>query len=84
VTRRFLIEQARIEPMVTVKATDNWMGITLRYITDYKLRRSTADKITRRILAAIEASEGKVKLASATYEIVGVPKLVVETSSSDA
>jgi small-conductance mechanosensitive channel len=82
VTRRFMIEQARIEPRVTVKATDNWMGMTLRYITDYKLRRSTADKITRRILAAIDASEGKVKLASATYEIVGVPKIEVEVGKS--
>jgi small-conductance mechanosensitive channel len=82
VTKRFLIEQARIEPRVTVKATDNWMGLTLRYITDYKQRRSTADAITRRILAAIEASEGKVRLASATYEIVGVPTIEVEVGKS--
>jgi len=78
VTRRFLIEQARIEPRVTVRATDNWMGLTLRYIVDYKKRRSTADAITRRILAAIDASDGKVRLASATFELVGVPKIEVD------
>lgn len=77
VTRRFLIEQARIEPAVTIRATDNWIEMTLRYITDYKKRRTNADAITRRVLGTIDSTKGKVKLASATYEIVGMPKLEI-------
>ncbi len=43
VVRKFMIEQARVEPMVTLVATDNWIEFTARYIVDYKARRLTRD-----------------------------------------
>ncbi|MCF8710173.1 mechanosensitive ion channel family protein [Rhizorhapis sp. SPR117] len=70
VARRFMIEQARVAPMVTLVATDNWIEFTARYIVDYKARRSTKDAIMRALLERIDASEGKVQMASTTIELV--------------
>lgn len=74
-TEHFLIEKAKLEPTVMARANDNWIECTLRYIVDYRMRRSTADKITNAILIGIDASNEKVRLASATSEIVGLPGL---------
>ena len=69
--REELIEKARVEPMVTLAATDNWIEFTVRYIVDYKARRSTKDAIMRNILESIDATGGKVQWASTTIELVG-------------
>lgn len=73
VTRKFLIEQARIEPAVTVAITDNWLEFTARYIVEYRKRRSTKDAITRTILTAIERHEEDVRFGSTTIEMVSPP-----------
>lgn len=83
-TKDFLVEPARLEPTVMVRANDNWIECTVRYIVDYKKRRSTADAITRSMLSGIDASDGRVKLASATSEIVGMPNLRVEGALPEA
>jgi small-conductance mechanosensitive channel len=75
--RRYRIEPARVEPMVTLEATDNWVEFTLRYVVDYKRRRSTRDEIFQLILQGVDESEGEVELASATYEIVSLPDMDV-------
>lgn len=75
--RRYRVEPARVEPAATLVATDNWVEYTLRYVVDYKHRRSTRDEIFRLILERVEASEGKVQLASATHEIVALPDMDV-------
>ena len=74
VTKKFMIEEARLEPIVTVRLAENWIECTLRYIVDYKRRRSTRDAITCSILAAIGESGGAVRIASQTMEIVGFPR----------
>lgn len=80
-TERYLIEHATVEPIVTLIANDNWAEFTLRYVTDYKLRRSTKDKLFTHILEAIDKSEGRVALASATFELVGLPPVRVRTDT---
>lgn len=74
-TEKFLIENAKLEPTVMSRANENWIECTLRYIVDYKLRRSTADKITNVILDGIERTNGKVLLASARAEQITGPTL---------
>ena len=76
--RRYRLERARIEPAVTLVATDNWMEFTVRYVVDYKKRRSVQDQIFTRILDEIEKTDGRVALASATFEVVRVPELEVK------
>ncbi|NPU85927.1 MAG: mechanosensitive ion channel [Syntrophaceae bacterium] len=74
---KYRIEDARLEPAVTLIANDNWMEFTVRYITNYKQRRSTKDVLFTRILDEFEATHGKVSLASATFHLVDAPVLDV-------
>ncbi len=74
---KYRLEEARIEPMVTLIANDNWLEFTVRYVTDFKRRRSTKDILFSRILEEFDATEGKVSFASATYQLVGAPVIDV-------
>jgi len=71
--RKYRIEAASVEPMVTLVANDNWLEFTARYVVDYKLRRSTKDRIFTRLLEAVAATGGAVELASATLELSRTP-----------
>jgi small-conductance mechanosensitive channel len=75
--KKFMIEDAKVEPMVTLIANDNWMEFTVRYVVDYKVRRSTQDQFFTRILEEIEKTGGKVTLASATFQVVEAPVIDV-------
>lgn len=65
----YRLEDARLDPIISLVVTDNWLQYTLRYMVDYKFRRLTKDQLFERILDEIEAAGGKVQLASATVEI---------------
>ncbi len=84
VTRRYLVEDARVAPMVSLIANDNWIEFTLRYVVDYKSRRRTKDELFTRILEAVEASEGRIALASATFELVDAPRFDVRVTETPA
>lgn len=75
--QRYVIEDAQVDPMVTMVANDNWIEFTLRYVVDFKKRRGTKDKLYRRILDEIDGTGGRVALASATFHIVETPVLDV-------
>jgi small-conductance mechanosensitive channel len=59
IVEKFMIEDARVEPMVTLMANDNWMEFTVRYVVDYKKRRTTKDVLFRRVLEEIEHTGGR-------------------------
>lgn len=80
ITRSYLVEDARVAPMVSLVANDNWIEFTLRYVVDYKSRRRTKDELFTRILEEVEASEGRIALASATFELVEAPRFDVRLS----
>jgi len=75
---KYRLENAQTEPMVSLVANDNWVEFTLRYVVDFKQRRSTKNELFTRILKAIEATNGEIKFASATFQLVEVPKIKVE------
>ena len=77
---KYRIEDARVDPVVTLKATDNWLEFTVRYVVDYKQRRISKDRLFFRILEEIEASQGQIKLASTTIELVQDSHLQVQLS----
>jgi small-conductance mechanosensitive channel len=79
---RYMVEAASVEPMVSLVVTDNWLEYTLRYVVDYRKRRSMRDALFRRILDAVDASSGTVTLASSTFEVVQVPPLRVDLQPS--
>lgn len=70
---KYRIEDAMIEPVVTLIANDNWIEFTIRYVTDFKRRRSTKDILFTGIMEAFDATNGKVSLASATFHLVDAP-----------
>ena len=77
VVGKYYIEDAQVEPSLAISMTDNWLQFNLRYIVDYKKRRFTKNILNERIGKKILESEGKVKLASATFEVVDIPVLRV-------
>ncbi|NJN22018.1 MAG: mechanosensitive ion channel family protein [Leptolyngbya sp. RL_3_1] len=80
---KYLIEDAQIEPMVTLSATDNWIEFTVRYVVEYKRRRAKKDQLFTHILDDLEATEGRVTLASATFHLVETPTFNVHLSDQN-
>ena len=71
--RRNSVAGARVEPLVTLIAKDNWLEFTVRWIRDYKKRRATKDSLFMRILEEIGTTDRRVQLASTTIELVAAP-----------
>lgn len=80
---KYLIEHAKVEPMVTLVANDNWLEFTVRYVVNYKQRRSQKDRLFTRILDDFDKTEGKVSVASTTIHLVDAPVLDVRLSRYD-
>ncbi len=68
-TKELYVENAQIDPMVTMVFDENWITFTLRYVVDFKKRRGTKDVLFTRILESINESLGRFEIASAAMEI---------------
>lgn len=75
---KFMLESAQTEAMVSLVANDNWVEFTLRYVVDYKRRRVTKTALFTKILKDVEATQGAIRFASATFELVGMPDVSVK------
>jgi small-conductance mechanosensitive channel len=75
VTRHYLIEPASVAPMTSMVANENWIEFTLRYVVDYKARRSTKDRLFTRVLEEIDRADGRIGIAAATLNIEKLPPL---------
>lgn len=82
--RQYRVEDANVEPMITLRATDNWIEFTVRYVVDYRKRRWMKDHLFTRILEEIDKSENQIRLASATFELVPGSVLDVNLSNPPA
>lgn len=81
---KYRLEQARIEPVVTLQATDNWIEFTARYIAAYQERRTVRDRLFTRVLEEVDKSGNRIRLASATFEIVNLPRVDVALAEGKA
>lgn len=81
--RKYLIEDAKIEPIVTLVTNDNWIEFTLRHVVDYKVRRIKKDQLFTRILDEFLATDGRVAFASMTVQIVETPVLDVRLTNRE-
>jgi hypothetical protein len=79
--RRSFMEHASTEPRVYWRLTDDWLELTVRFVTREHGVRDVKDKMSREILRALD--EAGVGLASATFEIVGMPDLNVALGRAD-
>jgi small-conductance mechanosensitive channel len=75
--KKYLLENAGVEPQVTLVLTDNWMEFTLRYVVDVKTRRSTKDHLYQRILEEFDRVGDRARIASTTVQLVQPPPLEV-------
>ncbi|MEO6949706.1 MAG: mechanosensitive ion channel domain-containing protein [Ginsengibacter sp.] len=78
---KYRLEAAQTSPMVSLIANDNWVEFTLRYVVDYKKRRITRTALFKRILKEVEATNGEIKFASATFQLVEGSELKVKLDS---
>ena len=76
--RRYFMPEPSFEPKVYWRMTDNWLELTVRFVAREHGVRDLKDAMTRDILAAYDAAG--IEIASATFEVVGVPPLRVTTA----
>ncbi len=74
---KYLIAQADVEEDIFTKITDNWIDLHLRYVVDPRKRRLVRHALSERILEEL-LHEKDIKIASATFEIVGFPPIKIE------
>ncbi len=80
--RRYVVKAAEMQPKVYFRLTDNWLELTVRFIAKDHGIRSLKDVMSRDILKALE--EAGIGVASATFEIVGLPPLRIEDARGTA
>lgn len=80
ITRKYLVEHAQIEPMVTYSFNDNWVEFIVRYVVHYKRRRKTKFALYQQILKGIDDRKDKLSLASTTFDLVGAPVIDVRVA----
>ncbi|MBA3624793.1 MAG: mechanosensitive ion channel [Methylibium sp.] len=76
--RRYVMKAPEIRPKVYYRLTDNWLELTVRFMVRDHGVRALKDAMSREILGALE--EAGIGIASATFEIVGLPPLVINAS----
>jgi small-conductance mechanosensitive channel len=79
---KYRLEDAKTEPMITLVANDNWAEYTLRYVVGYKKRRITKSELFTKILTEIETTNGAVKMASTTFQLVQAPDFNVNVKKN--
>ena len=79
--RRYLMKPAEMSPKVYYRMTDNWLELTVRFIAEDHGIRDLKDAMSREILAALD--EAGIGIASATFEIVGLPPIRIRRSGRD-
>lgn len=70
---RYFFDVPSVKPKVYLRLTDNWLELTLRFVTDVRGVRDVKDAMVRDILTQLDAAG--IGLASATYDIVGLPPI---------
>lgn len=71
--RRYVLKAGDVKPSVYYRLTDNWLELTLRFVVEDHGVRAVKDAMSRDLLVALD--EAGIGLASATFEIVGLPPL---------
>ena len=78
--RRYATSAARLEPQVYWRLTDNWVELSVRFLCADHGVRDVKDAMTREILSELDAAG--IGIASATFEIVGLPELRVAVAGA--
>ncbi len=74
--RRYSLNRSDLEPRVFWRLTDNWLELSVRFITEDHGIRSIKDAMSRDVVNAFEAAG--LSIASGTYAIVEFPQVNVK------
>lgn len=79
----YFVREPDLRPRVFYRLTDNWLELTIRFVTKEHGVRDVKDRMSREILRQMQAAD--IGIASATYDIVGLPPLRIaeDTRSAD-
>lgn len=77
ITGKYYFSKRVVEPRVYVKATDNWISLTVRYITGIRERRSAMNTLYRMMIEEVQGSNGRIKIASQTIDVTHFPKITL-------
>jgi small-conductance mechanosensitive channel len=75
--RRFPLEDATAQTLVTLGFDHNWVTFTVRYSVRFDRRRMTKHQLSLAILDGIEQTSGAVSVAASAFEVVPKAPLVV-------
>ncbi len=78
--RRYMMKRSELNPRVFWRLTDNWVEMSVRFITRDSGIREIKDKMSREIIDAFDRAG--IGIASGTYEIVGVPPIEVRVANN--
>jgi small-conductance mechanosensitive channel len=70
---RYTTLDADTDARIYYRLTDNWLELTLRFLAPVAQTRRLKDAMSRDILRALD--EARIGIASATFEIVGLPRI---------
>jgi small-conductance mechanosensitive channel len=73
--RRYFVRRSDLGPKVYYRLTDNWLEMSLRFLTRDSGIREMKDAMSRKIIADFRAAG--IGIASGTYDIVGLPPVHV-------
>lgn len=79
--RRYSVRDYELQPRVYFRLTDNWIEMSLRFISHDSGVRDLKDRMSREILDRFD--QAGIGLASSTYDIVGMPPLKIEQVPSN-
>jgi len=71
--KKYFLSKGSLNTEVFIKLTDNWIELTVRYVTPVRQRRMIRSRVSQKILEDIEKTEN-IKIASQTVDIVGFPE----------
>jgi len=74
---KYYLPKKVVEPSIYATLTDNWILLDIRYVTDVRERRIMHDRITRRIIAAVQAAPG-IAIASENLEVHGTQTILMK------
>jgi small-conductance mechanosensitive channel len=80
--RRYGIRIGNVAPKVYWRLTDNWLELAVRFLSPDHGTREIKDAMSREILGRLD--QAGISIASATYEITGLPVLTVEQKGASA
>lgn len=73
--RRYFVDSPEMKPRVYWQLTDNWLAMSVRFVTRERGVREIKDAMSREILA--ELTQAGIQVASTTFELTGLPPVQV-------